>query len=790
MQLQYYSPKISHREKTVTNIFRVTILTLLCFYLCAANSTAESPAPDKEPNQPAYLKTIPPDKLKEDLDFLFKTIEEVHPNMHAYISKEEFAKSRAQLYKQIDSPMNSRQLYQLVAPTVALLKNGHTYICPFSLTGNDKVFPIGLRWDGQDVIVEDSYAGNVLPLGGKVLTINGKDARDVIHKLARYFPDEYKERNLREIERPEFLWVWLWLEYGNAEPLDLRVKSVDGTVKNYALKAVPLEQVKKPSRYEKMGNYTYRYMPEYGTGLIELNQFVDMKAFKKFLETTFKKIKEQKVSGLIIDIRRNDGGNSQLADALVRYLTGKPYCLFKEAQVKLSKQFCRQSKAQVTDEMIGTIFTEKGRLKQHGFNPLKFNGQTFLLISPICLSTSACFAAAIKHYEIGKLIGEETGGTTKVYGYCLKFEMPNSGLQMAVACSYYIYPGSKPDGRGVIPDYEVKQKPEDTAKGVDTVLQFTLNLIEDPNSAVQQELSKEPNLPDYAKSIPPEKLKEDLDFLFKTIEEVHPNMYAYTSKEEFGPLREQLYKDVNRSMTRLEFFKLTAPAVAAVKNSHTALQPFTQEFTSYFKGDGKVFPLELRWYGSKVILSKDYSSASLPVGGEVLTINGRSVGEIVASFSCLFAAENRSTNSQLITENTNVLRLWLWLEYGPVESWDLKIRSNDGKVNSYTIKSVTATELECHEATANLASKYSYQYFPKYDTSLLEINSFGGFEGDLRGFKEFLSESFRKIRKQKVTNLIIDVRENEGGHDNRVSQLMGYLTAKPYRMYEKGEIKI
>ena len=43
-------------------------------------------------------------------------------------------------------------------------------------------------------------------------------------------------------------------------------------------------------------------------------------------------------------------------------------------------------------------------------------------------------------------------------------------------------PGSKNDGRGVIPDYEVKQKPEDTAKGVDTVLQFTLNLIKESNS--------------------------------------------------------------------------------------------------------------------------------------------------------------------------------------------------------------------------------------------------------------------------------------------------------------------
>ena len=39
----------------------------------------------------------------------------------------------------------------------------------------------------------------------------------------------------------------------------------------------------------------------------------------------------------------------------------------------------------------------------------------------------------------------------------------------------------------LLSDYEVKQKPEDTAKGVDTALQFTLNLIKDPNSGLTKQ---------------------------------------------------------------------------------------------------------------------------------------------------------------------------------------------------------------------------------------------------------------------------------------------------------------
>ena len=91
MQLQYCRDKIfatesyrKHREKTVTNILKVAILTLLCVSLCAVDVFGEPPSPIEEPNQAAYLKPLSPDKLKQDLDFLFKTIEEVHPNMYAY----------------------------------------------------------------------------------------------------------------------------------------------------------------------------------------------------------------------------------------------------------------------------------------------------------------------------------------------------------------------------------------------------------------------------------------------------------------------------------------------------------------------------------------------------------------------------------------------------------------------------------------------------------------------------------------------------------------------------------
>ncbi|MFX0195885.1 MAG: hypothetical protein ACFFCW_07170, partial [Candidatus Hodarchaeota archaeon] len=69
----------------------------------------------------------------------------------------------------------------------------------------------------------------------------------------------------------------------------------------------------------------------------------------------------------------------------------------------------------------------------------------------------------------------------------IMFILPNSQVEAGVASKLLICAGGKRDGRGVIPDYEVKQKPEDTAKGVDIVLQFTLNLIKNSEAKKRNE---------------------------------------------------------------------------------------------------------------------------------------------------------------------------------------------------------------------------------------------------------------------------------------------------------------
>jgi len=450
-----------------------------------------------ESNQPAYLKPIPPEKLKEDLDFLFKTIEEIHPNMYAYTSKEEFEPLKKQLYEKISNPMSPLDFYKAVAPIVVSLKSGHTYIQPFAdelkhfSERGGSVFPLALRWDNSKLIISKNFSPSELPLGATLLTINGCQASEIFNEFARVFASENKNINPAIIESPVIFGWLLYLKYGPVESWNVEVKGTDGTVRKYTLSPVPLTVITGTpviSDDGKTRNH-YKYLNEYDTVVLEINSFgSDLVKFKEFLQEVFQEIHGKSIHNLIVDVRKNSGGSDMNADTLLEYLIGKPYRQFEKAQIKLSPQdeqgiapLRKQSPGLFEGKKIGDFITLEIPLKTPPENPIRFGGKTFVLIGPQSFSTATSFAATVKCFGIGKLIGEETGDPTVLYGNAIEVRLPNTGLTVAVAGRAFVLAGGKPDGRGVISDFEVKQKPEDTAKNVDTVLQFTLSLIKDPN---------------------------------------------------------------------------------------------------------------------------------------------------------------------------------------------------------------------------------------------------------------------------------------------------------------------
>lgn len=484
----------------------VVMLLAICWCLSSGCQRVEKQTSDRGPDQqqldkhvsseqfdPDWSTLMSPEALKEDLDLLLKTLEEVHPNMYAYTTEEEFAHSCDTLYRQIVSPMTPLDFYKLTAPVVASLKSGHTCIRPFLneakeyAKANGTVFPLALHWDGVKLIVVKNHSSTTLPIGGALLTINGQPAPDIFSRLSHYIAAEGKVTNPAALERPETLGWFLRLECGAIDSWTIEIKAADGVVKSYTVESVPMSSVApgQPEPGAQKGQNHYKYLAEYNTALLEITSFGnDLGKFRKFLTESFRKIHDAQVTNLIVDIRENPGGSDMNADALLEYLTAEPYKQFEEARIRLCSQgekglepLRQQQPHLFKDKNNGDMITLEVPLKTPGRNHLRFRGQPFVLIGSGSFSTSVCFAGAIKRFGIGTLVGEETGDPTVLYGNVIHVKLPNSGLAVGVPSRFFVIAGGKPDGRGIIPDHEVKQKPEDIEQGVDTVLQFTLDLI-------------------------------------------------------------------------------------------------------------------------------------------------------------------------------------------------------------------------------------------------------------------------------------------------------------------------
>lgn len=115
-----------------------------------------------------------------------------------------------------------------------------------------------------------------------------------------------------------------------------------------------------------------------------------------------------------------------------------------------------------------------------------------------------------------------------------------------------------------------------------------------------------------AQTIAPPQLREDLRILKSALEEGHPGIYRYTPKPDVDRAFTAAADRLNRPMTALEFYRVLAPAVAALKCGHTAMG-VSQDIQHDLALTVPLIPIEVRILQGKIYVLRDYSpGASWP----------------------------------------------------------------------------------------------------------------------------------------------------------------------------------
>lgn len=499
------------------------------------------PAAVGQPQHRIAETTLEPAQLKSDFALFRNALEEAHPGLYRWTTKgemdTEFARAKAKLTR----PMTILQFRNVLMPVVAAIRCGHTLFDNFqgdeisTVLNSAKEFPLALKLESMRGFVVLNYGldDRVKP-GMEVLAINGEPLAGILRRILPNLPhDGYILTNRMAVlgfnggfNRTGFRESYR-LYIGNSATFKTALRDPH-TRETVVVELAGVTNAEAAVNAEKnlvnrdvlaglktlrsLGEpLSIRYLDGESTAILRIPGFGN---FRDFLAKSFAELKSKGTKNLIIDLRGNSGGSDASIPLLFSYLAAKEFRIYERIHMRTYqptfKQHMDREFTPATgfsefspgfgflkpDPNGGWLLTEMksgNRLYRPLENPPKdwqpavpaflenpFEGAVYVLMDGGSFSAAADFVALAAFYKRATFIGEETGGVAEGTnsGVEIGLTLPESHLHIGIPLYRYDTVVDKRNrGRGTLPTHPVTQTIDDLAKGRDTALEFTRELI-------------------------------------------------------------------------------------------------------------------------------------------------------------------------------------------------------------------------------------------------------------------------------------------------------------------------
>ena len=228
------------------------------------------------------------------------------------------------------------------------------------------------------------------------------------------------------------------------------------------------------------------------TAFMTVSTFSNGYKLKSFFRKNFRLLHEKNIKNLVIDLRFNGGGNVSLSTRLTQYLVDKKFKLADSLYaVRRLSRYENHINNSFGAFFVMNFMTHKksdghyhfGYFERHFFHPKKtdhYNGNVFILTGGNSFSASTLFVNALKGQPNVKVVGEETGGGA--YGNTAWFipeaTLPNTRVRFRLPRFRMVMNKDYPkNGRGIVPDIEVKPTADAIRRGYDVKVEYVKKLI-------------------------------------------------------------------------------------------------------------------------------------------------------------------------------------------------------------------------------------------------------------------------------------------------------------------------
>ncbi len=455
-------------------------------------------------------------KLYRDFDMLKNAYTEAKVGLW-YNSYSQFDSICKIQRSKIKDGMYPLDFYKIIAPITAFTKEGHSSLRISSATKtyfqtHAKYLPLIIK-----IIDNKIYAINDLQnfntKGLEILAINGNLSETILKTFINIEPsDGFNVTSKYHWIESKFAKYYAYFFETNPNKFLVQFKNPK-TNEIFFFDKIPSFETNKTVKefdtfldqfpnYDYKDQYTFTKDLKTKTATLTFNSFSfdsneKLLEFNLFLDNSFKIITENKIQNLIIDIRKNEGGNQGVEDKVMSYLIENKYKKYKYVEIPgfeysflpmtnykneaniLKKQLCEEFEL----KNDGRYLLKDGLMESLEPNKYSFKGSLYILTSGLSFSGGSEFAALVKNHTKAKFIGEEVGGGYygNTSGQNLRFTLPNTKLTGRIPLHKYVVEtidNSVPFGHGLFPDYKIQPSIDEYLNGFDAELEFTKKLIE------------------------------------------------------------------------------------------------------------------------------------------------------------------------------------------------------------------------------------------------------------------------------------------------------------------------
>ena len=269
-----------------------------------------------------------------------------------------------------------------------------------------------------------------------------------------------------------------------------------------------------------------------------------------------------------------------------------------------------------------------------------------------------------------------------------------------------------------------------------------------------------------------EDLQNDLDVLVTTIKEAHAHPFLYTSEDKFDKEVDNIRSKL-RPMTEREFLNIAAPLVTSLRCGHTYVYP-SKEYIEYRNQNGKFFPIPIRIVDNRFYANCDDRNSVLPRGSEILKINGQTPEALLHKLLPCLSSDGFVWTGK-IRRIENHFGLYYNRYISQADTFRIQFVTLDRRKRTITFPSISYSQYK--HSGREYTEPVRFWIDESSEAAILRLNTLYtvAWKKEDINPKRFLKNVFRTVQEQNITNLIIDIRGNEGGSVYLAADLLAYF---------------